>query len=184
MNLPVRTPAASIAQLGRVMQLAFVPADLEGAVKFWTETMGAGPFFAMEHIQLESVRYRGAPANIDFSILLGYWDDIQIELIQQHNDAPSIYQAWLREGHQGLHHVCLVTEDMPHARKTCADRGATVAQEAIIPGGGEVIYVDTGGGPGTLVEIVKPTEGLLAAFAMFRDSARGWDGKNPVRRLG
>ena len=66
MNLPVRTPAASIAQLGRVMQLAFVPADLEGAVKFWTETMGAGPFFAMEHIQLESVRYRGAPANIDW----------------------------------------------------------------------------------------------------------------------
>jgi hypothetical protein len=184
MTASARIANACIAGLGEVMQLAFVPTDLAAAVKFWTETIGAGPFFAMEHIQLEAVRYRGAPADIDFSILLGYWGNIQIEMIQQHNAAPSIYSAWLQEGHQGLHHVCLVTEDMPHARKTCADAGATVAQEAIIPGGGEVIYVDTGGGPGTLVEIVKPTAGLLGAFAMMRDAARDWDGTDPVRRLG
>ena len=28
-----------------------------------------------------------------------------------------------------------------------------------MPGGGEVIYVDTGGGPGTMVEILKPAPG-------------------------
>jgi hypothetical protein len=78
----------------------------------------------------------------------------------------------------------VVAEDMAHARGTCAQAGGTVVQEAIIPGGGEVIYVDSGGGPGTLVEIVKPSVGLRAAFAMMRDAARGWDGVDPVRRLG
>jgi len=184
MNAPALIANHSIARLGNVMQLAFVPADLDAAVKFWTETIGAGPFFALEHIQLEAPRYCGAPADIDFSILLGYWGDIQIELIKQHNDTPSIYTSWRREGRQGLHHVCVVNEDMAQARATCAGAGATVVQEAILPGGGEVIYVDTGGGPGTLVEIVKPPAGLLDAFAMFRDAARCWDGTDPVRRLG
>jgi catechol 2,3-dioxygenase-like lactoylglutathione lyase family enzyme len=184
MNAPVSLAGSSIARLGKIIQLAFVPADMEAALAFWTQTIGAGPFFALEHIQMESPRYRGAPLDIDFSIMMGYWGDIQIELIQQHNDTPSIYTTWLREGRQGLHHVCIVANDMAYARQVCAEAGATVEQEAILPGGGEVIYVDTGGGPGTLVEIVKPPEGLLAAFEMFREAARNWDGSNPVRRLG
>jgi catechol 2,3-dioxygenase-like lactoylglutathione lyase family enzyme len=184
MNVPACIAGSSIARLGHVIQLAFVPADMEAALTFWTQTIGAGPFFALEHIQMEAPRYKGAPLDIDFSIMMGYWGDIQIELIQQHNDTPSIYTTWLREGQQGLHHVCIVADDMAHARQVCAQAGATVEQEAILPGGGEVIYVDTGGGPGTMVEIVKPPEGLLAAFAMFREAARTWDGSEPVRRLG
>jgi catechol 2,3-dioxygenase-like lactoylglutathione lyase family enzyme len=157
---------------------------MEAALSFWTGTIGAGPFFVMDHVKLEGAHYRETPAEIDFAIFIGYWGDIQIELIQQHNDTPSIYTSWLREGRQGLHHVCIVADDMAHARKVCADAGAAVEQEAILPGGGEVIYVNTGGGPGTLVEIVKPPEGLLAAFEMFREAARSWDGTDPVRRLG
>jgi glycosyltransferase involved in cell wall biosynthesis len=34
-----------------------------------------------------------------------------------------------------------------------------VAQEGKVTGGGEVIYVDTGGGPGTMVEILQPDPG-------------------------
>ena len=175
---------SAITQLGEVMQLAYVPADFDGALKFWIETMGAGPFFALDHVALEDVRYRGAPANIDFSMVLGYWGDIQIELIRQHNGAPSIYKAWRDEGREGLHHVCILVDDMALARKTVAAAGATVAQEAKVPGGGEVIYVDTGGGPGTTVEILKSAPGGRAFFAMMREAARDWDGSDPIRRLG
>ena len=59
-------PASAITSLGDVMQLAYVPADFDGALKFWIETMGAGPFFALDHVQLEDVKYLGIPANIDF----------------------------------------------------------------------------------------------------------------------
>ena len=173
-----------IAGLGEVMQLAYVPADFDGALKFWIETMGAGPFFALDHVQLEAVKYKGQPVEIDFSMVLGYWGDIQIELIRQHNDSPSIYTAWRNEGREGLHHVCILVDDMALARRVCAEAGATVMQEAIVPGGGDVIYVDTGGGPGTMVEILKPGPGAPQFFAMMREAARGWDGADPVRKLG
>ena len=175
---------ASITGLGQVMQLAYVPADFDGALKFWIETMGAGPFFALDHVQLDDVKVDGVPAQIDFSMVLGYWGDIQIELIRQHNDVPSIYKAWRDEGREGLHHVCILVDDMVEARRVCAAAGAKVRQEGKVPGGGEVIYVDTGGGPGTLVEILKSAPGGAQFFAMMRDAARDWHGSEPVRRLG
>lgn len=178
------TVRRSIAGLGEVMQLAFVPADFDAALRHWTETMGAGPFFALEHVALEDLKYRGRPSDIDFSMALGYWGDIQIELIRQHNDAPSIYKAWRDEGREGLHHVCILTDDMDEARAVAAAAGAEVVQEGRLAGGGSVIYVDPGGGSGGLVEILQRTEGGQALFAMMREAARGWDGSAPLRRLG
>ncbi|WP_293903093.1 VOC family protein [Phenylobacterium sp.] len=176
--------AASITSLGTVMQIAYVPADFDAALAFWTKTMGVGPFFALDHVQLQDLKYRGAPAQIDFSMVIGYWGDVQIELIRQHNDAPSIYKAWRDEGREGLHHVCILVDDMAAARDVCARAGAVVVQEGKVAGGGEVIYVDTGGGPGTMVEILKTGAGGREFFGMMRDAARGWDGTDPVRRLG
>jgi catechol 2,3-dioxygenase-like lactoylglutathione lyase family enzyme len=181
---PTPGPPKTIASLGAVMQLAFVPADFDAALAFWTKTMGAGPFFVIDHVQLEAVKHQGQPAEIDFSIALGYWGDLQIEVIRQHNNAPSIYTSWRDAGLQGVHHVCILVDDMALARRVCADAGAVVMQEARMPGGGEVIYVDTGGGPGTMVEILQSGPQTAPFFAMMRDAARGWDGADPIRRLG
>lgn len=178
------TQRGPITGLGEIMQLAFVPADFESALRYWTEVMGAGPFFALDHVRLENLKYKGQPSDVDFSMALGYWGDLQIELIRQHNDAPSIYKAWRDEGREGLHHVCLLVEDMAVARAACATAGAEVAQEGLVAGGGEVIYVDPGGGPGSLVEILKPGPGTRDVFAMMRQAARDWDGSEPLRRLG
>ena len=172
-----------ITDLGEVMQLAYVPADFDGALKYWIEVMGAGRFFALDHVQLTDVKHRGVPSDIDFSMVLGQWGDMQIELIRQHNDAPSIYKEWRDAGREGLQHVCILVDDMAHARAVCAKAGAFVAQEARLAGGGEVIYVDAGGGPGTLVEILKPSPGGPEFFAMMRQAARGWDGRDPLRHL-
>ena len=111
-------------------------------------------------------------------------DTFSARMIRQHNDAPSIYKAWRDAGHEGLHHVCILVDDMAKARKVCAESGAAVAQEGKLTGGGEVIYVDTRGGPGTMVEILKPGPGSREFFGMMRDAARNWDGSNPVRKLG
>lgn len=173
----------TIAGLGSVMQLAYVPRDLDAALRFWTRTMGVGPFFSLPHIAYKSARYRGEPSSVDFSVLIGYWGDLQIELIQQHNDVPSIYKSWLDEGREGLHHVCLLVDSIKHAREVCAAAGARVEQEIFLEGA-EAIYVDTGGGPGTLVEILEPSPAFAGLFAMMRDAARDWDGREPVRALG
>ncbi|MGM9486845.1 VOC family protein [Ideonella sp. YS5] len=173
-----------ISQLGPVMQLAFVPRDFDAALRHWTETMGVGPFFRMEHIRLLDCRYRGEPCDADFSIALAYWGDVQIELIEQHNEAPSIYKRWRDEGREGLHHVCITVSDLARARRVCAQAGARVEQEGHVAGGGEVIYVDTGAGPGSLVEIIELPAATLDFFAGMREACRVWDGREPVRKLG
>lgn len=174
-----------IASLGEVFQIAFVPADFDAALRFWTETIGAGPFYLMEHIQAENCKYKGEPASFDFSAAVGYWGDMQVELIQQHDTRPSIYTSWLEQGHQGLHHVCVAVNDMAETRRVCAAAGATVMQEAQFRGGSaEVIYVDTHGGPGTMIEFWKGDDAGRKFFASIRDAARGWDGSKPLRRKG
>jgi hypothetical protein len=177
-------PPALIAQLGAVMQIAFVPADFDAALRHWTETMGVGPFFRLDHVQLLNTRHEGEPVEIDFSIAISYWGDLQVELVQQHNDAPSIYKRWRDEGRDGLHHVCIVVDDLAEARAVCAAAGARVAQEAEVAGGGAVIYVDTGAGPGGLVEIIQLPQSTLDGFAWMREQCRQWDGSDPVRPLG
>jgi catechol 2,3-dioxygenase-like lactoylglutathione lyase family enzyme len=173
----------AVSGLGQVMQLAYAPSNIDEALTFWTKTMGVGPFFAIDHVKLNDVRYKGAPSDIDFSLMLAYWGDIQIELIQQHNDAPSIYKAWRDSGQEGVHHVCVLVADFAAAQATVAAKGFEILQEATLSGGGAVMYVDAGGGPGTIVEILKPADGTEALFDMIRDAARDWDGTDPVRRF-
>ncbi len=173
---------AAIAGLGQIMQLAFVPADIEAATSFWTGTMGVGPFFVLPHVRLEGLRYRGAPTDIDFSIRIAYWGDMQIELVQQHNDAASIFRE--PGAPQGLHHICVVVDDIAPVRACCAAGGLDIVQEGHVAGGGEAIYVDTGGGPGTMVEFLKSTPGGAEFFGFMRQAARAWDGSAPVRVIG
>jgi methylmalonyl-CoA/ethylmalonyl-CoA epimerase len=172
-----------LTQLGPVMQIAYVPADFDAALRFWTETMGVGPFFVREHVKLEKVLYRGAETDPDFDMALAYWGDVQVELIRQHNDAPSIYADWRTAGLQGVQHMCVTVEDMAATRALVVERGGTIVQEVFMPGGvGEAIYADMGGGPGTMIEYIWLDPARLAGFAAMRQAARDWDGRDPVRR--
>src|SRR5512141_1599936 len=122
-------------------QMAFVPADIDRALDWWTGRMNAGPFFHLPHVRLEDVRFRGKPTAPDFSLWLGYWGDIQVELIVQHDVAPSIYAAGFPGvGEDGrLHHVCLLVDDV--AAAIAAVGACEMLQEGIVPGGGAVAYV-------------------------------------------
>lgn len=172
---------STLAQLGPVMQLSYCPVDYEAALQHWIG-LGAGPFFEMHHVQLENVKYKGQPSPIDFSMALGYFGDIQIELIRQHNDAPSMYRDWLSEGREGLQHMCVLVDDIDDARARAAAAGCSILQEGTLQGGaGAVIYVDTGGGPGTVMEYLKIGEAGRAGFTMMREAHRVWDGSDPVR---
>lgn len=174
--------ARSFAGLGPVMQLAFVPSDFDAALHHWTGTMGVGPFFLVENIRLEGMRYRGAPTDAVFSLALAYWGDVQIELIRPENDAPSIYTGPYGVKDR-LHHVCILVDDIAEAYATCDATGAEILIEGSL-GASRVIYADPGGGPGSVVELLARAPEGPDLFALIRDAARGWDGSDPVRRLG
>lgn len=171
-----------VSHLGTVMQLAFCPKDFGAAVRFWTETMGVGPFFMRGPVSFPGLLYRGQPSDISFSLAIAYWGDIQIELIEQHNDAPSIYKDWADKGMEGLHHICIVVDDIHAARAQCVEQGHSIEQELYYEGGG-AIYVDAGGGPGMLTEMVQLSPEQATRFASYQRAAQDWDGSEPLRRL-
>lgn len=177
------TKIAKIKSLGDVVQMAYLPEDFDAALKYWTETVGVGPFFLMENVRLGEMKYRGQPTESVFSIAIGYWGDIQIELIRPENDAPSIYNGDYAVTDR-MHHICIFVKSIEEARRACAEVGAEILVEGKVGEDGEVIYVDAGGGPGTVIELLQPMGGSEGLFDMMRDAARNWDGSEPLRKLG
>ena len=174
--------AGLISSIGPIMQISFVPEDFDAAIKHWTQTMGVGPFYMIEHAGLENQRFEGAPSAADFGVAIAYWGDIQIELIKQHNDVPSIYRT-APYAKSGLHHVCIITDDVIAAKEKAIKAGAKMAFEADVAGGGGVFYADAGG-PQGLIEVLQLGPGADALFDMIKQASVDWDGKDPVRTLG
>lgn len=174
---------AGIAALGPIMQLAFVPPDFEAAVKHWTRTMGVGPFFLMENVHLENMRYRGEPTQAHFDLALAYWGELQIELIRPCDTHPSIYTGEYADGLDGgLHHVCVLVDDIAEGYAACERNGAQVLIEGSL-GESKVIYADPGRGPGSLIEILQPAPESPGLFEMIRQACEGWDGGDPLRTM-
>lgn len=177
------TPPRPLAALGEVVQLAYLPSDFDAALEYWTRKVGAGPFFLLENIELGDCKYRGQPSDAVFSVAIGYWGDLQIELCRADGGGPSHLNGDYAVKDR-LHHVCLFVDDIGEARRATEAADGEVIFEGRVGEDGRVIYVDLGGGPGALIEMVQLGAGGPELFAMIRDSARGWDGSEPLRRLG
>lgn len=175
--------AGSLSELGEVMQLAFVPTDFDAAIRYWTQTMGVGPFFLLPDVQLSPGKYCGERSDPLFTMAIGYWGNIQIELIRPENDAKSIYSTEYGVRDR-LHHVCLLVDSIDEARQRCEAVSARIIFEAPVGDAGGVIYADPGAGPGNLVELLQPQPGTRELFAMMQAAAKNWDGKDPLRSVG
>ena len=169
-----------LAALGPIVQLAYVPNDLDAALRHWTRNVGAGPFFTLNHVAYREARYRGQRVDIDFSMAVGYWGDMQIELVQQHNDAPSIYREFLERTGEGLQHVGALVPDLDAALDANGWR-SRIVQDGTTAIGQRFAYVDTVRHDGTMLELIETTPKILAAFEHMKRAAREWDGTDPIR---
>ena len=95
---------------GKITQNGYVVRDIEAAMRHWSEVLGVGPWFYLEHTPIEEFEYRGAPSDCDVAIALANSGPLQIELIQQHNDAPSLYRDFLAAGNEGLQHIAYLMQ--------------------------------------------------------------------------
>jgi catechol 2,3-dioxygenase-like lactoylglutathione lyase family enzyme len=169
-------------RFGPVRQNGYVVRDVEAALKHWTEVLGVGPFWYFERVPVEDFRYFGEPSPIELSIALANSGDLQIELIQQRNDAPSMYRDFLAAGHEGLQHVAYWTEEFDAGLERAAAAGWQIGQSGHIGENGRFVYFDTQQHPGTVVELSEVSGPKGTFFAHVADAARTWDGKDAIRR--
>jgi hypothetical protein len=163
--------------------MAYVVRDIERAMDFWIKVMGVGPFFYLQGHSSGGATYRGAPTDMRISLAFAQSGPMQIELVQQLNDAPSLFRSFLDAGGEGLQHLAFWTlsfdEDMARYR----DAGYAVVQTGGLGGSNNRnAFLDSGDND-LAIEISEISGTKGAFFRQIAEAADGWDGSDPIRKI-
>ncbi len=94
---------------GPIRQIGYVVTDLDRAIARWLE-LGVGPWFVLRGLPMHA-NYRGEPCETTLSIAWSNSGELQIELIQQQDDTPSIFTEFLTAHGPGFHQLAYWTTD-------------------------------------------------------------------------
>lgn len=167
----------------RYVQTAFVVPDIEAAMRQWLRAGSTGPFIVMPHVSPSNGLYRGQPAQLEMTCAFAQAGQMQIELIEQHCDNPSIYRDMFPKGAGGFHHLCYwsdgtIAGEVEHFRARGIEPGYLASFGALNFG-----YFDARGQLGCFIEVLEREPGTLALFEMVAEAAKDWDGNDPIRYL-
>lgn len=170
---------------GNPAQMGYVVRDIRAAMDAWIEH-GVGPWFYFEKVETDYFRYRGADSPMQMSVAIANTGALQIELIEQRNDAPSLYKEFLDSGREGFQHVSYWTTDYQALYDKALSLGYIVGHEGAIGGEqGRFAYFENhlAHGAGTMIEIsdISGPKGLF--FQHVRELSASWDGTDPIRQL-
>jgi hypothetical protein len=167
--------------LGNIAQIGYVVRDIDAAMDNWVKH-GVGPWFYVDRVQTDYFRYRGADSDMQMSVALANSGDVQLELIQPRNDAPSMYKDFLDSGREGAQHLAYWSNDFQALLDRALAAGYTIGQEGSIGGEqGRFAYLDTEVEQGTVIEISDISGPKGQFFQYIRDVAATWDGSDPIR---
>jgi hypothetical protein len=167
---------------GSIRQIGYVVTDLDKALAGWVE-LGVGPWFVIRGLP-QRVLYRGEPCEITLSLALANSGDMQVEVIQQEDETPSIFTEFLADGREGFHQFAYWTEDFGATMQAVEESGWPVVWSGGEDVGTRFAYVEPPGCPATIIEIMELTEATKGMARFVRDAAEGWDGSDPIRNLG
>jgi hypothetical protein len=171
---------------GQVAQMGYVVRDIDAAMDAWVRN-GVGPWFYVDEVKADWFRHRGVDSPLRMSVALANSGELQIELIQQRNDAPSMYREFLDSGREGFQHVSYWTTDYQALYDQALSLGYVVGHEGSIGGEqGRFAYLEHEGARAadTVIEISDVSGPKGALFAHVRSLAALWDGSDPIRRVG
>lgn len=166
---------------GPVRQIGFIVKDFDAALASWLAS-GVGPWFVMRGVKLNA-SYRGQPCEVSLTIGWANSGDMQVEVMWQEDDSPSIYTEFLDSGREGFHQLAWWTTDFEAAMRDVEAEGWPV----VWAGGQEGVryaYAEAPSGPATVMEISELTDMVAGFNQMIRDAAQNWDGSDPIRTLG
>ncbi|RDH79644.1 VOC family protein [Mycolicibacterium moriokaense] len=166
----------------RMFQLGFVVDDLADAARRWVDVFGVGPFHIMPRVA-NTCRYRGGDGTVDIHIGVAQAGPVQIELIQDFTDGPSVFRDLRdRYGHNGFHQICTVTKDYDGKKAHYAGLGYELACEFTSPGQ-RVAFFDTFADFGFFTEVAEEKPSFQVNLSRISRTCAEWDGTDPIRIL-
>lgn len=170
---------------GSVRQVGYVVRDIEAAMVRWAD-LGVGPWFYKEDVGTTEFSYYGqASALPRVSIALAYSGEMQLELIQQRDDSPSLYRDTLARNGECAQHVAYWTMDrFDEYSRMLVTRGYVEGHAGRMGANrGRFAYFLHPGLPSAMIEISESTGGKAEYFEKIRQASLAWDGKEAIRRL-
>ena len=168
--------------LGTVMQTCFVVPDLAKAIDYYVRTLNVGPFFVLPHRKQPDRVYRGTVAPVEVSLAMGFAGNMQIELIEQHDQAPSLFREAIAQRGYGFHHVGIAHDDVPDVLPTYLAEGFEVVGRSPVPTGGEVLFLEPPEAPYPgFIELLPATAEMDERFTRFWRASVDWDGSDAIR---
>lgn len=166
---------------GPVVQQGYVVPDIREAMAHWLDR-GVGPFFVEEHIRPPG-EFDGQTIAPDLSAAFAYCGDQQIEVIQQHDDGPSVYAEYLASHPGGgLQHLAFWVDDIDATLKSLGERGAAYRVRQRY--GSAHAYLDSEASPGVMIQLMARSDLMLGLFDGIERACARWDGKDePVRKI-
>jgi hypothetical protein len=167
-------------RFGQVMQLGYLVPDIGAAAHHWTSVLGVGPFFLIEHTPFTELWYRGGPVEVDQSAALAQWGDLQIELVQQHNEVRCVNPDFAGRDRGGLQHLGVMCDSVADEMAQLARDGIETIQWGAVD---EIrfAFLDTGQHDGLVIELIQEGPAIREFFTMVREAALGWNGRDPLR---
>jgi hypothetical protein len=162
----------------QLIQMAFVVENMQRAIETYRRQLNAGPWFLIERFTPAKATYRGRPTNLVISVAFAYRDDVMLELVEQHDDSPSVFRDVMAERGYGLHHLGLITSSYQSVLGQYVSTGYKVEFAAETPG--RLAIMRSPGLP-YMVEILELDERRRLFFDRMHAASRRWDGLDPIR---
>ena len=168
---------------GPIRQLGYVVPDVEKEMKRWV-TLGVGPWFYYQQFAVPEFCYNGIRKHtaIDLSVAFANSGDLQIELINQRDDTPSMFKEFVGEGKEGMQHWAAWPENYNEAYEQALKMGLIIGQEGRTTRG-RFAYFRAHPRSSEAIELSEASDDIKKFRSMVRDAAVVWDGANPIRRL-
>jgi catechol 2,3-dioxygenase-like lactoylglutathione lyase family enzyme len=167
---------------GPIRQVGYVVHDLDAALESWCG-LGVGPWFTIREHEQNDCRYRGNRCEPTVSIAFANSGAMQIELIQQHDDGPSIYREFLDAGREGFHQLAWWVTDFEAAMKAADDARWPVVFSND-RGDVRFAYFEPDPRISTIVEVMELNDSSRGLADLVAGAAAQWDGvSDPIRSL-
>lgn len=170
---------------GTPAQVGYVVKDIQKAMQHWI-ALGVGPWFYKELVDSTEFNYYGKPSRIPkVSIALANSGDVQIELIQQRDDAPTLYLDSLAKNGEIAQHIAYWTKDrFDEFSERFRSLGYVEGHSGRMgQGRGRYAYFLNPDFASVMIELSECTGGKQEYFDMIKRAAAEWDGSDPIRHV-
>jgi hypothetical protein len=167
-----------------IIQFAYTVDDIQGAMRRYTDLLRIGPWFLIGPFVPAKGIYRGDVTTMRISLAVAFAGEAMVELIEQHDEAPSVYQETLKvRGAHGFHHWAIGSRDFEATVVRFKRQGYPEAFSDISPRGVRVVHFDTTRDLPGMLEVIEMTADVEEQYRRMYQAAKDWNGRHAVIEL-